>query len=123
MSTIEKMSPYIDRLMNDTDLQDSLRKTARTGGAAARRARSKGNAKKAAKDPKVRQQALTALLTAREAARTLSEPERKPKSRWLKRLLVLGVIGGIVYLVANEEAREKLMEAAGIGAEGSTPAS
>lgn len=118
MSTIERVTPYIERLMDDDDVQDRVRKALRSGSSAAGRARKKGNAKKAARDPKVRQQALAALIAAREAAATLSEPPRKPKSRWLKRLLVVGLLGAAAFLAVDEDAREKLMDAIGMGSEG-----
>lgn len=119
MSTTQKVTPYLERLMDDKDLQDSLKDFFKTGTSAAGRARGKGSAKKAAKDPKVRQQALTALLAARQAAITLREPEKKPKSRWLKRLFVLALIGAGFYVAVDEEARGRLLEA--VGAAGSEP--
>lgn len=109
MTDTEKLSKYVDRLMNDDEVKGRLKKSASAGGAALRRTRKKG-ARKAARDATARRQAVKAVVAARTAIQKLNEPEKKPKSRWLKRFVFLSLIGAGVYLAVNEEAREQVKD-------------
>lgn len=116
-STIDTLAPYLDRVMNDQDLQDRIRKTVKSGASTASRARGK-SPKKAAKDATLQKSALATLMTARGVVQAFQEPEKKPKKRWLRRLLLLGVLGGGVYLAVDEEARNKVLDAVSGGGSG-----
>src|SRR3954447_17900273 len=96
MSTIEKVGPYVDRFLNDEELQGRVRSAVKNGGAALARARGRGSAKKAAQAAKVRRRAVAATVTARRVGGALREREkkRKPRLRWVRRLLLLGILGG-----------------------------
>lgn len=113
-STIDKVAPYVDRVMNDSDLQDRIRQTVKTGGKTAKRARSKG-AKRGAGDAKLRNQAIATIATANGVLNAIQEPPKKPKKRWLRRLLLLAVLAGGAYLATDESARNKVLDAVGGG--------
>lgn len=114
MTDSDKISMYLDRLINDEDVRGRLSKSASSGKSALRRARGKGGVKKVASDAKVRRKAANALTAAQEAIDALTEPEKKPKKRWLKRLFVLALLSGGLYLALNAQARERLLGLAGL---------
>ncbi len=117
MADTDDIVKYLDRLMNDEKFQERLAKSASSGKSAVRRAKRKKSAAKAAGDPRIRRQLLAALSSASEAVEALNRPKKKPKRRWIKRILVLGVLGSGVYLATNEAARSQLMQAVGLDSE------
>jgi hypothetical protein len=46
----------------------------------------------------------------RDAADSLREGRRKPRGRWLRRIFVVGIIGGGIAVIASEGVRKKILD-------------
>lgn len=117
MTESDDVGKYVDRLLNDEKFKQLLADSTSSGRKAVRRAKRKGSPGKAVADDRVRHQALAAVTAASDAVAALNRPKKKPKSRWLKRLLVVGLLGVGTYLATDDGARSQLMNAVGIGDE------
>lgn len=104
---------FVDRLLNDDKFKRLASDSSSSGRRAVRRARKKGSPGKAVADARVRHQALAAITAASDAVAALKAPKKKPKSRWLKRLLFLGLIGLGIYIATNDNARNQLLRTVG----------
>jgi hypothetical protein len=109
-ATAVRSSPYIQRLVEDQELRDSIREAFEAArDAYTRMANGKGPAKALMDDKKVQRDLKQAAENLREASDRL-RGKRQRKGLTLGRLLLLGVIGAIVVLVLSEDARKMLMD-------------
>jgi hypothetical protein len=104
-------NPYVQRLIEDEDLRESLRDAFDAAKGAYGRAtgNGKGTVKAVTSDKKVQRD----LRKAAESLREANDRLRKPKKRksTLGRLILLALIGGIIAMVASEGARKAVLDA------------
>jgi hypothetical protein len=105
-------NPYVQRLIEDEELRENLRTAFERARGAYGRAtgNGKGPVKAVTSDRKVQRD----LRAAAESLREASEQMRAPKKRrrgWLGRLILFGIVGGIIALVVSEEARKAVLDA------------
>jgi len=109
-ATAVRSSPYVQRLIEDEELRDSIQAAFEAArDAYARMANGKGPAKALMDDKKVHKDLQEAAENLKEASdRLRGKKQRKGLS--LGRLLLLGLVGAIVVLVLSEDARKALMD-------------
>ncbi len=104
-------NPYVQRLIEDDELRDSLRDAFEAARGAYERAtgNGKGTVKAVTSDKKVQKE----LRSASENLRDASERLRAPKKRKSKlgRLILLAVVGAVVALAVSEDARKTVLDA------------
>ena len=105
-------NPYVQRLIEDEELRENLRTAFERARGAYGRAtgNGKGPVKAVTSDRKVQRD----LRAAAESLREASEQMRAPKKRrrgWLGRLILFGIVGGVIALVVSEEARKAVLDA------------
>lgn len=104
-------NPYVQRLIEDEDLRDSLKDAFEAARGAYERAtgNGKGAVKAVTSDKKVQKDLRKAADNLQEA----SERLRKPKKRkgGLGRVLLLALVGGVVALAVSEGARKAVLDA------------
>jgi hypothetical protein len=106
-------NPYVQRLIEDEDLRESLRDAFEAARGAYSRAtgNGKGTVKAVTSDKKVQKDLRNAAESLREASEQLrSKPRKRRKSR-LARLLLLAIVGGAIALVVSEDARKTVLDA------------
>jgi seryl-tRNA synthetase len=104
-------NPYVQRLIEDDDLRDSLRKTFEAARGAYNRATSNGKSpmKAVTSDKKVQKDLRAAAESLRDASEQLRAPKRR-KSK-LGRLILLGLVAAALALVFSEDARKTVLDA------------
>lgn len=104
-------NPYVQRLIEDEELRDSLRDAFEAAKGAYGRAtgNGKGVAKAVTSDKKVQKDLKAAAESIREASERLRAPKKK-KSR-LGRIVLLALVGAGLALVFSEEARKTVLDA------------
>ena len=105
-------NPYVQRLIEDEDLRDSLRDAFESARGAYTRAtgNGKGAVKAVTSDKKVQKEMRKAAESMQEASERLrSKPKRRKGG--IGRLLLLAVIGGVVALAVSEGARKAVLDA------------
>jgi hypothetical protein len=109
-ATAVRSSPYVQRLIEDEELRDSIQAAFEAArDAYARMANGKGPAKALMDDKKVHKDLQEAAENLKEASdRLRGKKQRKGLS--LGRLLMLGLVGAILVLVLSEEARKAVMD-------------
>jgi hypothetical protein len=110
--TTARENPYVQRLIEDDELRDSLRNAFEAAKGAYSRAsgNGKGTVKAMTSDKKVQKDLREAAENLREASDHLRAPKRRRKSR-LGRLILLGLVAGAIALVLSEEARKTVLDA------------
>ncbi len=105
-------NPYVQRLIEDEELRDSLRDAFEAARGAYGRAtgNGKGAVKAVSSDKKVQKDLRTAAESLREASERLKAPKKRKKSR-LGRLILFGIVAGIIALVVSEDARKTVLDA------------
>lgn len=103
-------NPYVQRLIEDEDLRESLKDAFEAAKGAYGRAtgNGKGPVKALTGDKKVQRDLRKAAESLREANDRVHKPKKR-KSR-LGRLLLLAIVGGIVAMVASEGARKAVLD-------------
>ena len=103
-------NPYVQRLIEDDELRDSLRHAFEAARGAYGRAtgNGKGPVKAVTSDKKTQKELRKAAEKLRDANERLQKPKKKGK---LGRLLLLAIVGGIVALVVSEGARKAVLDA------------
>jgi hypothetical protein len=99
---------YVQRLIDDEDLRDDLRKAFESARKAYGRIDGKGPAK-ALEDKKVQRELKRAADSLKSAADALREPPKR-KSR-LGRMLLVAFLGALLALVISEDLRKKALDA------------
>jgi hypothetical protein len=104
-------NPYVQRLIEDEELRDSLRDAFEAAKGAYGRAtgNGKGAVKAVTTDKKVQKD----LREAADSLREASERLRKPKKRkgGIGKLLLIAIVGAIVALAVSEGARKAVLDA------------
>jgi hypothetical protein len=104
-------NPYVQRLIDDDELRDSLRKAFDAARHAYSRASGNGGAVKAmTSDKKVQKDLRTAAESLRDASEALRAPKKRKKSK-LGRLVLLALIGAGLALILSEDARKSVLDA------------
>src|SRR6201996_857427 len=104
-------NPYVQRLIEDEDLRETLQDAFKSAKKPYGRAtgNGKGTVKAVTSDKKVQKEMRQAAEALQEARDRLQKPKRK-KHR-LGKLIVLAIIGGVVALVVSEGARKAVLDA------------
>jgi hypothetical protein len=104
-------NPYLQRLVQDEELRDSLRNAFQSARAAYARAagNGKGPMRAVTGNKKVQRDLRQAAESLREASEQLRAP-RKRKSR-LGRLVLLALLGAGLALIFSEDARKTVLDA------------
>ena len=105
-------NPYVQRLIEDEDLRDNLRKAFESAQKAFGRAtgNGKGPVKAVTSDRKVQKEIREAAENLRNASDQLRAPKKKKKHR-LRKVIMLAVVGAVVAVVLSEDARKSLLDA------------
>ncbi|MDX6605247.1 MAG: hypothetical protein QOF23_1756 [Solirubrobacterales bacterium] len=103
-------NPYIQRLIEDDELRDSLREAFERAKGAYGRAtgNGKGAVKAVTSDKKVQKDLRKAAESLREASERLQKP-KKHRSK-LGRLILFALIAGALALVFSEDARKTVLD-------------
>ena len=104
-------NPYVQRLIEDEELRESLRDAFEAAKGAYGRAagNGKGVAKAVTSDKKVQKDLKAAAESIREASERLRAPKKK-KSR-LGRIILLALVGAALALAFSEDARKTVLDA------------
>jgi hypothetical protein len=107
-----RSNEYVQRLVEDEELRDSLR----TAFQSARKAYSRVSNGKApvrvlTEDKKTQKELKEAASSLRDAAQSLSGRKKKSKRGRLGRLLLVGIVGGGLALALSEGLRKKVLDA------------
>ncbi len=104
-------NPYVERLIEDEELRDSLKKAFEAAKGAYGRATSNGSAVKAVTgDKKVQRDLKVAAENLRDASEAFRAPKKRKKSK-LGRIILLGLVGAAVVLILSEDARKTVLDA------------
>ena len=104
-------NPYVQRLIEDEELRDSLRKAFEAARGAYGRATGNGKSpvKAVTSDRKVQKDLREAAESLRDATEQLRSPKKK-KHR-LRKVILLGVVGAVIAIVLSEDARKSVLDA------------
>jgi hypothetical protein len=103
-------NPYVQRLIEDEDLRESLKDAFEASKRAYGRAtgNGKGAVKAVASDKKVQKELRKAAENLQEASERLREPKKK---HGLGRLLLIAFVGAVIALAVSEGARKAVLDA------------
>ena len=106
-------NPYVQRLIEDEELRESLKDAFEAAKGAYGRAtgNGKGTVKAVTSDKKVQKEMRKAAESMQEASERLRSKPKKRKGGLGKQLLLLAVIGGAIALVVSEGARKAVLDA------------
>ena len=106
-------NPYVQRLIEDDELRDNLRKAFESARGAYGRATGNGKSPVSAmtSDKKVQKDLRSAADSLREASEQLQKPKRKRRKSRLGRLLLFGIVAAGIALVLSEDARKTVLDA------------
>ena len=105
-------NPYVQKLIEDEELRDSLKNAFEAARGAYSRATGNGHSpvKAVTSDKKVQKDLRSAAENLREASERLQAPKKKKKHR-LGRLILFAIVAGVVALVVSEDARKTVLDA------------
>ena len=106
-------NPYVQRLIEDEELRDSLKNAFEAAKGAYGRAtgNGKGPVKAVTSDRKVQKDLRKAAEELRDATEQLREKPKKHKKGKLSKVIMLAVVGAVVALVLSEDARKTVLDA------------
>ena len=104
-------NPYVQRLIEDDELRDSLRNAFDAARQAYGRAtgNGKGPVKAMTSDKKVQKDMRSAAESLREVSEQLRAPKKRKKSK-LGRLILFALVAATAALVLSEDARKKVLD-------------
>jgi hypothetical protein len=104
-------NPYVQRLVEDDELRDSLRDAFEAAKGAYGRAagNSKGPVKAVASDKKVQKELREAAESLKEASERLRKPPKKKSG--LGRVILIALVGAVIALAVSEGARKAVLDA------------
>ncbi|MFL5898566.1 MAG: hypothetical protein ACJ76D_08920 [Solirubrobacterales bacterium] len=104
-------NPYVQRLIEDDDLRDSLKDAFEASKRAYGRAtgNGKGPVKAVASDKKVQKDLRKAAENLQEASERLREPKKRKGG--IGRLLLVAIVGAAIALAVSEGARKAVLDA------------
>ncbi len=110
--TTARDNPYVQRLIEDEELRDSLKKAFDAARGAYGRATGNGHSpmKAVTSDKKVQRDLRVAAESLRDASEQLRAPKKRKKGK-LGRLVLLALVGAAVALVLSEDARKTILDA------------
>ena len=105
-------NPYVQRLIEDDELRDNLRKAFESARGAYGRATGNGKSPVSAvtSDRKVQKELRSAAESLREASEQLRAPKKRKKSK-LGRFILLGLVAAALALILSEDARKTVLDA------------
>jgi hypothetical protein len=105
-------NPYVQRLIEDDELRDSLKDAFERARGAYTRAtgNGKGTVKAVTADKKVQKDLRKAAESLRDASEQLRAPKKRRKGR-LGKLILLALVGGAIALILSEDARKAVLDA------------
>jgi hypothetical protein len=105
-------NPYVQRLIEDDELRDSLRNAFEAARGAYSRAtgNGKGAVKAVTTDKKVQKDLRDAAEGLREASEQLRAPKKRKKNR-LGRFILFSLVAAGIALVLSEDARKTVLDA------------
>jgi hypothetical protein len=104
-------NPYVQRLVEDDELRDSLRDAFEAAKGAYGRAagNSKGPVKAVTSDKKVQKELREAAESLKEASERLRKPPKKKSG--LGRVILIALVGAVIALAVSEGARKAVLDA------------
>jgi hypothetical protein len=113
-SNLTKVTPYIQRVIEDAELRDNVRTAFdSTKSAYERLANGKAPARALIEDKKLQRDLQNAIEALRDASNALSEGPKKKKARrkmGFGRMLMLGALGFGLALAGSEALRTKVLD-------------
>jgi hypothetical protein len=105
-------NPYVNRLMEDEELRESLKDAFEAAKNAYGRAtgNGKGTVKAVTSDKKVQKEMRKAAESMQEASERLRSKPKKRKGG-IGRLLVIAIVGAVIALAVSEGARKAVLDA------------
>jgi hypothetical protein len=105
-------NPYVQRLIEDEDLRESLQEAFEAAKNAYGRAtgNGKGTVKAVTSDKKVQKEMRKAAESMQEASERLRSKPKKRKGG-LGRLLLIAIVGAVIALAVSEGARKAVLDA------------
>jgi len=106
-------NPYVQRLIEDDELRDSLREAFEAARGAYSRAtgNGKGAVKAVTSDKKVQKDLRSAAESLRDASEALREPKKRKRKSRLGRLILFAIVAAGIALVLSEDARKTVLDA------------
>jgi hypothetical protein len=110
--SVARENPYVQRLIEDEELRDSIRDAVEAARGAYTRAtgNGKGAVKAVTSDKKVQKDLRVAAESLRDVSEQLKAPRKRKKSR-LGRFLFFGLVAAGIALVLSEDARKTVLDA------------
>lgn len=104
-------NPYVQRLIEDEELRESLKDAFEAAKGAYGRAtgNGKGAVKAVTSDKKVQKELRKAAENLQEASERLREPKKRKGG--LGRLLLIAIVGAVIALAISEGARKAVLDA------------
>ena len=104
-------NPYVQRLIDDEDLRESLKDAFEASKRAYGRATGNGKStvKAVTSDKKVQKDLRKAAENLQEASERLREPQKRKGG--LGRLLLIAIVGAVIALAVSEGARKAVLDA------------
>ena len=108
-----RSNPYVQRLIDDEDLRQNIVQAYESArDAYARLSNGKSPTKQIFDDKKLQKHIKEAAGNVRDASVALHEAPKKQKKRGgFGRILLLGIVGGVVALAVSESLRKKVLDA------------
>lgn len=105
-------NPYVQRLIEDEELRDSLKDAFESAKSAYGRAtgNGKGTVKAVTSDKKVQKDLRKAAESLQEASESIRSKPKKRKGG-IGRLLLIAIIGAVIALAVSEGARKAVLDA------------
>jgi hypothetical protein len=105
-------NPYVQRLIEDEELRDSLKRAFDAARGAYGRATGNGHGtmKAVTSDKKVQRDLRVAAESLRDASEQLRAPKKRKKGKF-GRIVLLALVGAAVALVLSEDARKTILDA------------
>ncbi|MEO7197054.1 MAG: hypothetical protein ABIZ50_01130 [Solirubrobacterales bacterium] len=108
-SAADTARPYVQRLIDDDDLRDNLRRAYDSAQDAYGRASGAKRPSDVLEDKKLQKDLRTASESLRAASEALREPEKSGGSA-LGKLLFVAIIGAVLALALSEDLRKKVLD-------------
>jgi O-phosphoseryl-tRNA(Cys) synthetase len=106
-----RYNPYVQRIVEDEDLRDNLMQAYESARKAySRLANGKSPSKQIFDDKKLQKEIKNAASNVRDASVALREAPKKSGGLSVKRVLLIGAVGGGVALALSENLRKKVLD-------------